>query len=234
MRVYISLSIALFLATTIRPSYCSSAENAGKQRQVVYSSPSAVFGSFTRARENMDWGKVFSCMTVALQNQAIVEACMACQMHQDNPKFVAIQEKYGATEEAINNAYFKRYRKKHKIDAGTTDAQIPLGDQEVINEAILAEIRDKHDFHAAVYATLHQKGGLSQMRNFREEKVDSDVATGIADVTYYIFKGTGNGIMKKEEQVFVQTFKFRKVNESWLIDGEQYKPIERPKIGASE
>lgn len=110
------LLAVLSVAFVLLSHESTAAEKPDPELPKVYPSPGAVFEAYREAREKQDYRTVFFCLTPESREPAVFEAWFAANMHLNQPKMLAVLEKFGVEEKVINAEYFKCFREKHGVD----------------------------------------------------------------------------------------------------------------------
>jgi hypothetical protein len=175
-----------------------------------YSSPTAVFDAFRKARSKQNWGRCFSFLSPAAQNHVVFETFFALAT-KDSSESRAILREYGLDEGSLT-AIFETRLNKSNGDAGGA----PKSHNETA-EVVCRTVRNKREFYIRGRNLLDSKDQVPSLGDLQDLVVDGDVARGMAKTTTMHVESSGGPSRSVETEVY-QTFSFRKLDESWLLD----------------
>jgi hypothetical protein len=106
--------LGIRLAITL--PYVAADEKTPPKAPYMYSSPKAVFHAYRNALNRHEWQSSFFCMSPKARRDLVFEAFVSFGLHQHDPEFVGLLNKFGVDMKAMYAEYQKRYKKKHGTD----------------------------------------------------------------------------------------------------------------------
>ena len=197
---------------------------SGRHTQRRYPSPTAVFDAYREVRGKREWRKVFSVLTLEMQNDSVFETFFGCAEHNSKEEQAIVKKYVDST--AANAAFEKKYKERHGIDISEaskgheTDPMYkpPSPDPDLFRELIAAHVKDKAGFVEAV-AKLSESNPVCPLGDLENLVLRGDTATGSAKETFLPRIGnTPPPPPGQSPSVYERPFTFRRVNGGWLLD----------------
>lgn len=219
----VALLLPLFLSAG--PWACSANDGHTKR----YASPKAVFDAYREVHARRDYRMCFSLLSLERQDDAVFEAFFACAMHPQ--KTNAILKRYGVDEATLTSDLRREYEAKHGVEPAGDKALDddldkeyeaahgvpPASRRDVMCDVLRRRIKDKAGFYEAAVNLLVDHPP-SPIGDLEQVTVKDDTATGRATVSNFHCESPPNEAPRRVEDRLDKTFRFRKVNDGWLLD----------------
>ena len=179
-----------------------------------------MFDAYRTASAKHDWQGVLECLTPGGVKTSLVEAHMACLIHEHRPEVAKLLGKYNLNSQTVDEPYAARLRQKQQAAQG--DSAQPSLDVLLYGEVLAEHLgkRAAQFYQEACQCTFGENSPVPLKIDNVTIRDNTALGTAtFASVIEMISKvGPGPETKTQTKTTFTEPMRFKKVAGSWLLE----------------